>query len=87
MLGFQYSFLINAEKQPRYANVTWRYREVLGSEIDVLNELDFKVSFAFGGYRGNYVTLGVGNFINENLSLPTNHDFGILRPHSYQMYQ
>ena len=79
LLGAQYSFLINAEKQIYVTpNVTWRYREVLGSEIDVLARADFNNKFsAFGGYRGNYgATFGVGIFINENLEFTYNHDFG-----------
>ena len=59
-------------------NVTWRYREVLGSEIDVLAKLDYKEKLSLsGGYRNNYgATVGVGFNINERISFSYHYDFG-----------
>ena len=77
--GVQYSFLLNAEKQVFFTpNFTWRYREVIGSEVDILGRIDFNNKFsAFGGYRGNYgATFGAGVFINKSLEFTYNYDFG-----------
>ena len=79
MVGGQYSFLLNVEKQIYVTpNVTWRYRDVLGSEFDVLARIDYNNKFsAFGGYRGNYgATFGAGVFINKSLEFTYNYDFG-----------
>lgn len=59
-------------------NVTWRYREVIGSEFDVLLKFDFKEKFqATGGYRDNYgPTIGAGVFINPRILVTYNYDFG-----------
>lgn len=59
-------------------NVTWRYREVIGSEFDVLARLEYKNKFeASAGYRNNYgPTLGAGIYINPNILFVYNYDFG-----------
>lgn len=59
-------------------NVTWRYREVIGSEFDILAKLDYKDKFQANlGYRDNYgPTIGVGMNINQNILFTYNYDFG-----------
>mgnify|MGYP003637882845 FL=1 len=59
-------------------NVTWRYREVIGSEFDILTRLEYKNKFeASAGYRNNYgPTLGAGIYINPNILFVYNYDFG-----------
>lgn len=59
-------------------NVTWRYREVIGSEFDILARMEYKNKFeASAGYRDNYgPTLGAGIYINPNILFVYNYDFG-----------
>lgn len=79
LMGLQYSFLIDAEKQIFLRpNLTWRYREVIGSEFDALARVDFNDKFSlFGGYRGNYgASVGAGIFISKNIEFTYNQDFG-----------
>ena len=59
-------------------NVTWRYRDVIGSELDILARLEFKNKFeANVGYRDNYgPTIGAGIYINPNILFVYNYDFG-----------
>ena len=77
--GAQYRFTLSPVSQLYLTpNVTWRYRDVIGSEIDVLFRLDFKEKFSFsGGYRNNYgVTAGVGAKLNQKLEFSYNYDIG-----------
>uniref|UniRef100_UPI0040475285 PorP/SprF family type IX secretion system membrane protein n=1 Tax=Roseivirga sp. TaxID=1964215 RepID=UPI0040475285 len=59
-------------------NVTWRYREVIGSEFDVLARFNYKQKFqADLGYRDNYgATIGVGIYVKPSILFTYNYDFG-----------
>ncbi|MGW8122768.1 PorP/SprF family type IX secretion system membrane protein [Roseivirga echinicomitans] len=59
-------------------NVTWRYRDVIGSELDMLARLEFKNKFeASIGYRNSYgASVGAGIYINPNILFMYNYDFG-----------
>lgn len=75
----QYTFLLNVERRITLTpNVTWRYREVLGSEIDELARIGFNNKFSvFGGYRGSYgFSFGAGVHLSKNLEFTYNYDVG-----------
>lgn len=77
--GAQYRFTIDAANQVYFTpNVTWRYRDVIGSEFDVLGKLDYKEKFSFsGGFRNNYgATAGIGVKLSENIEFSYHYDFG-----------
>ena len=59
-------------------NVTWRYRDVIGSEFDVLARFDYKQKFqADLGYRDNYgPTIGAGIYLQPSILFTYNYDFG-----------
>jgi type IX secretion system PorP/SprF family membrane protein len=59
-------------------NVTWRYREVIGSEIDVLARFEYNNKFEANlGYRDNYgPTIGAGIYIKPSILFSYNYDFG-----------
>jgi type IX secretion system PorP/SprF family membrane protein len=59
-------------------NVTWRYREVIGSEFDILAKFEYKQKFKANlGYRDNYgPTIGVGIFVQPSILFTYNYDFG-----------
>lgn len=77
--GVRYRFAIDPVSQIYFTpNVTWRYREVIGSEFDVLGKVDYKNKLSVsGGYRNNYgATLGLGFMFNENIEFSYHYDFG-----------
>ena len=79
LAGITYRFTLDAVNQIYFTpNVTWRYREVLGSEFDVLGKIDYKNKLSLsGGYRNNYgATIGLGFNINERINFSYHYDFG-----------
>ena len=75
--GAHYRFALSSDVSIT-PNVTWRYREVIGSEFDILARMEYKNKFeASAGYRDNYgPTLGAGIYINPNILFVYNYDFG-----------
>jgi type IX secretion system PorP/SprF family membrane protein len=59
-------------------NITWRYREVIGSEFDVLAKFEYKQKFQANlGYRDNFgPTIGVGIYVQPSILFTYNYDFG-----------
>ena len=77
--GAHYRFMIDPIKNISVTpNVTWRYRDVIGSELDALVMLEYGDKFSVsGGYRNNYgPTAGVGVKINRNIQFSYHYDFG-----------
>lgn len=79
LAGIRYRFVLDEVNQIYFTpNVTWRYREVIGSEIDVLGLIEYKNKLSLsGGYRNNYgATVGLGFNINERIAFSYHYDFG-----------
>ena len=75
--GVGYAFTLNPDLTfSPYVGI--RVREVIGAELDVMAEFNFKDKFrAFGGYRDNYgPTLGIGAQVFSKLLFTFNYDFG-----------
>jgi type IX secretion system PorP/SprF family membrane protein len=59
-------------------NITWRYRDIIGGEFDVLVKFEYKQKFQVNlGYRDNYgPTIGVGVYVQPSILFTYNYDFG-----------
>lgn len=79
LAAFAYRFTLDPVNEiyvtPQFS---WRFREVIGSEFDVLAQVEYKDKFLFsGGYRGNYgATVGAGFKINPTILFTYHYDFG-----------
>lgn len=77
--GVSYKIVLNGVNQLYFTpNLTWRYRDVIGSEIDVMGKVGFKDQFYLsGGYRNSYgASLGAGYRIKKNMLFTYHYDFG-----------
>ena len=79
LAGIRYRIALDPVNQIYFTpNVTWRYREVIGSEFDILGRIDYKDKISLsGGYRNNYgATVGFGWDISERIRFSYHYDFG-----------